>query len=395
MELMRNPQWPLARLCLLSAVITACTDSAPTGLVDVQLVDRPDANVAVSCTGSRVTKTVSCGEELPAGLGAGIIGGQNTYVKITTSNVSYDSGTQTFRFDATIQNLLNESIGTPAGGVVAPMGTMVFFTSGPTVTGGSGVITVGNADGTATFTGPSQPYFTYTGILGKDEVSPAKTWELSMPTSVTGFAFNLLIQTEVAPKLVINEMYVNPGGLISDANGEWVEIYNAGSLPVQMEGLVIADSAASGRRPYHLISGSLIVPAGGYVTLGNTTNTVNNGGAPVDYAYGSAIAFANSLDAFKISRVYGTDTLTIDRVQFASAAVSAQNGISRELKNPALDNVNMDGSNWADASVTAVFGPSGRGTPKAQNSSFTPFIFNEPTVPGNPGRPRTERQSGG
>ena len=392
---MRNIQRPLARLCALSAVVTACADSAPTGLVDARQVDPPSAAVAVSCTGSRVAKTVSCSENLPAGLSAGIIGGQNTYVKITTSNVSYDAGTQTFRFDATIQNLLNESIGTPAGGVVAPMGTMVFFTSGPTVTGGSGIISVGNADGTATFTGPSQPYFTYTGILAKDEVSSARTWELSMPTSVTGFTFNLLIQAEVAPKLVINEMYVNPGGLISDASGEWVELYNAGSLPVQMEGLVIADSAASGRRPFHLVSGSLIVPAGGYVTLGNTTNTTSNGGAPVDYAYGAAMAFANSLDAFKISRVYGTDTLTIDRVQFASAAISAQNGISRELKNPALDNSDMDGSNWADASVTSVFGPSGRGTPKAQNSTFTPYIFNAPKVPGDPGSPRAETKSGG
>jgi hypothetical protein len=349
----------------------------------------------VSCTGSRVAKTVSCGEELPAGLGAAIIGGQNTYVKVTTSNVSYDAGTQTFRFDATIQNLINESIGSVVEGVAAPAGTMVFFTSGPTVTGGSGIISVGNADGTATFTGPTQPYFTYTGILAKDEVSPAKTWELSMPTSVSNFAFNLLIQTEVAPKLVINEVLVNADNIITDANGEWLEVYNAGSLPVQMEGLVIADSAASGRRPYHLISNSLIVPAGGYVTLGNTTNTTINGGVPVDYAYGIAMNLANSLDAIKISRVWGDDTLTIDRTQYANAAVSAKDKISRELKNPALDNSNMDGSNWDDALVTAVYGPGGRGTPKAQNSSYTPFIFNEPKVPRDPGLPRTGRQTGG
>jgi hypothetical protein len=47
-------------------------------------------------------------------------------------------------------------------------------------------------------------------------------------------------------------------------------------------------------------------------------------------------------------------------------------GVSRELKNPALDNSNMDGSNWANALVTAVYGPGGRGTPKAQNSTYTP-----------------------
>jgi hypothetical protein len=79
---------------------------------------------------------------------------------------------------------------------------------------------------------------------------------------------------------------------------------------VNLQNLVIADSAASGRRPYHLIAASLVVPSGGYVVLGNTTNTTNNGGVPIDYAYGAALALANSLDAVKIARVYGTDTLT-------------------------------------------------------------------------------------
>jgi hypothetical protein len=92
---------------------------------------------------------------------------------------------------------------------------------------------------------------------------------------------------------------------------------------------------------------------------------------PIDYVH-TMSGFPNSLGAFKSSRVYRTDTLTVDRTQFASAAISAQNGVSRELKNPALDNSNMDGSNWGDAAVTSVYGPGGRGTPKAQNSVFTP-----------------------
>ena len=55
-----------------------------------------------------------------------------------------------------------------------------------------------------------------------------------------------------------------------------------------------------------------------------------------------------------------------------SASISPQNGISRELKNPALPNADIDGSNWSDASTTAVYGPGGRGTPGARNSGFTP-----------------------
>jgi hypothetical protein len=189
---------------------------------------------------------------------------------------------------------------------------------------------------------------------------------------VTSFNFRVLISTEVQYKLVINEVMANPSPTPSDGLQEWFELYNAGSLDVDLQNLVIADSAASGRRPYHLIASSVTIPPGGYAVLGASTNTVDNGGVPVDYAYGGALALANSLDAVKIARVVGTDTLTLDRTQYASAATSAQSGISRELKNPALDNSNMDGSNWASALVTAVYGPGGRGTPKAQNSTFTP-----------------------
>ncbi|HEX8432229.1 MAG TPA: hypothetical protein VF625_13155, partial [Longimicrobium sp.] len=148
-------------------------------------------------------------------------------------------------------------------------------------------------------------------------------------------------------------------------------------FPVQMQGMVIADSAgsATGRRqPYHRIAGSLLVQPGAYVVLGNTTNTTNNGGVPVDYAYGAALAFGNSAaDAIKIARVYVPgDTLTIDRAAYTSGTISGKDGITRELRNPALDNANIDGTNWADATATAVYGPGGRGTPKAQNSTFTP-----------------------
>ena len=366
----------LVACALAAAALAACTDQQPVAAVagdQPQAAPRNDAVQALDCTGSTRARTFSC---KPQGAGTGasavLIGGQNSNVKLTSSNVSYDSQSEIFQFDVTVQDLMNEAIGTPDGTVQDPDGIQVFFAQGPTVTDGSGVITVANADGTGTFTNTNQPYFAYHEILANNAISQAKTWQLSMPSTVNTFTFTLYIETDVQYLLVINEVLANPGGTILDANGEWFEVYNAGTRPVNMQNLVIADSAASGRRPYHLISSSLVVPAGGYVVLGNTTNTTNNGGVPVDYAYGAALQLANSLDAVKIARVYGTDTLTLDRTQYSSPGVSAQNGISRELKNPALDNSNMDGSNWADALVTAVYGPGGRGTPKAQNSTFTP-----------------------
>ena len=365
----------LLAIAVATAALAACADQqpvAPIATADPRVPQHADALQAFECTGT-TGGTLSCKSAGPNIGGSGVlIGGQNSNVKLTSSNVNYNSGTEIFSFDVTVQNLMNEAIGTPDGTVADPDGIQVFFAIGPIVTDGTGTITVANADGTGTFTNTNQPYFAYNTILATNATSSAKTWQLNVPATVGSFTFTVYVETDVQYKLVINEVLSNPGGTITDANGEWFEIYNAGTRPVNLQNLVIADSAASGRRPYHLISSSLVVPSGGYVVLGNTTNTTNNGGVTVDYAYGAALALANSLDAIKIARVYGTDTLTLDRTQYASASVSAQNGISRELTNPALDNSNMDGSNWADALVTAVYGPGGRGTPKAQNSTFVP-----------------------
>jgi hypothetical protein len=366
-----TPRYQLAVLMTVAAVgLAACIDDDPTA--PRFLATSKPLRTSVPCEATVATRTISC-STIPGGLSANIIGGQNVYLKVTTSNVSYDSGTSSFAFDLTLQNLLNEEIGTPGEGIPDPAGIKVFFHGGPTTTGGSGVISVSNPDGTASITAPDQPYFVYNEVLSKDEVSSSKRWELSIPSTVSSFSFNLLIEAEVAPRLVINEVMANPSTTeIPETDWEWFELYNAGSLPVELQNLVVADSAASGRRPFHLISSSVIIQPGAYAVLAGSTNTSANGGVTADYAFGSALSLANSLDAIKISRVFGTDTVTIDRIQYSNASVSAQSAISRELKNPALDNSNMDGSNWDNALVTAVYGLGGRGTPKAQNSTYTP-----------------------
>lgn len=288
---------------------------------------------------------------------------------LTESDVSVVGNV--LQFQMTVQNLLPETVGTPDGVIVDTAGVTVFVASAS-----AGFAAAANADGSKPLPGGSQarPFFRYPEMLAMNQVSAVKAYQLSFTPGTTEFDFQLHVVAEVQPLLVINEVMVNPNGpTIADTDLEWFEVYNAGRLPVQMQDMLIADSAASGRRPYHRIDSPLLVPPGGYVVLGNSTNPSANGGAPVDYAYGAALSIVNSLDAVKISRAYGAgDTLTLDRTQYASAAISAQSGVSRELKNPALDNSNMDGSNWADAHVTAVYGSGGRGTPKAQNSAYTP-----------------------
>ncbi len=255
--------WLGAALVLAAA---ACADRYPTApQVEHTLPAR--ALVRVECTATPALRTVACGA--PADADQTVYGGQGRYVRLTSSSIVVTdlpdpAAKDTFAFDVTVQNLLNEAIGTPDGVVLDTAGVQVFFANGITRTGGTGSIAVANADDVKTFASGSEPrpFFRYSGILVKDQVSGAKTWKLAYDQGVTSFTFGLLVAAEVQPLLVINEVLANPGGSITDASGEWVEVYNAGTLPVNMQNLLIADSATT-RRPYHVIASSLVVPSGG------------------------------------------------------------------------------------------------------------------------------------
>ncbi|MEO8621464.1 MAG: lamin tail domain-containing protein [bacterium] len=386
--MMKRPTVPQGFLftvaCTALLTLAACSERTLTA--PVQQSADPDGQsdamlVPFKCTGQVSTGSVSCqsGAEVGAdGVARDLIGGQNTFVKLTSSNVSYNGGTGIYQFDVTVQNLMNEAIGTPDGTTPDVNGIRVFFASGPTTTSGSGTITVANADGTATFTATNQPFFRYNNILVTNAVTPAHTWQLNVPNTVNTFSFVVLLSTEVQPLLVINEVMADPAGALIENTGEWFEIYNAGTRSVNVQNFVIADSAPglTTHRPYHQIASSLTIASGGYLVFGrsnDTTAATGTGGVVVDYNYGNALVLGNggtSGDAIKIARVYGIDTLQIDRVAYGVGG--ATDGFSRELLNPALDNSNMDGPNWANALIGAVYGAGGHGTPKAQNSTFTP-----------------------
>src|SRR5438132_10113897 len=134
-------------------------------------------------------QTLSCGN--PNTTTDLILGGQGMYVQLRSSNVSYNASTQIFRADVTVQNLTALNLGTPDGSTVT--GVKVFFYSGPTVTSGSGTVTVANPDGTGTFTGTNQPYFFYNQTLATGQVSAAKTWQWSVLSTVVTLNCQVLV----------------------------------------------------------------------------------------------------------------------------------------------------------------------------------------------------------
>ncbi|HEX8243299.1 MAG TPA: hypothetical protein VF541_07380, partial [Longimicrobium sp.] len=108
----------------------------------------------------------------------------------------YDLETQVLRSEVTLQNLAQQAMGTADGTTVA--GTRVFFASGPTVTAGTGTVTLANADGTGVFTASNQPYFLYAEILSPYQVSAPKTWRFNVPNTVNRFTFAVYVSAPMA-----------------------------------------------------------------------------------------------------------------------------------------------------------------------------------------------------
>ncbi|MFL5381504.1 MAG: hypothetical protein ACJ8GN_03190 [Longimicrobiaceae bacterium] len=152
----------------------------------------------LECAGNRAELSVRCSPVKPGETDARgiIVGNQGVYVQVTTSGVAYDGGTGQFTFNATVQNLIEQKMGTTDGTTLDPNGIRVFFHSGPVVTGGTGVVTV-VPDGFAAFTAAAQPYYQYNQVLANGITSGARGWKLVMPPTVTTFSFLLYVSTPV------------------------------------------------------------------------------------------------------------------------------------------------------------------------------------------------------
>ena len=159
--------------------------------------------------------------------------------------------------------------------------------------------------------------------------------------------------------VVIIEIMQNPSA-VSDANGEWFEIYNNTGSTIDINGWTIKDNGSNS----HVISngGSLNISAGSVLVLGRKNNTGTNGNYTCNYQYSSfllgndddeVILLDNSGDG--IDSVYydgGTDF-----PDPAGASMTLNVNTTTNLYK--LNNV---GSNWTTES-TSTYGDGDSGTP--------------------------------
>lgn len=224
---------PLGISLGIVGLLAACHDSSPSSPAATHLTPLQ----TLACVAQVHAKTVTCTVPTSAqnNLVSGktrndvIIGGQGTYVQLTSSNVNYDSGTGVFNFDVTVQNLIPQPMATPDGVSADPNGVEVFFSQGPTATAltdpsGSSSISIANADGTGTFTASNQPYFQYTGtllggdgILSQNETSSSKTWTFQVDPNVETFSFFLYVDAVVPHETGYVDITVPDSDMLSDS----------------------------------------------------------------------------------------------------------------------------------------------------------------------------------
>ena len=169
-------------------------------------------------------------------------------------------------------------------------------------------------------------------------------------------AYFSIIPFSAPSEVIITEIMQNPAS-VSDANGEWFEVYNSGSSNIDINGWIISDNGSDN----HLIDDEIIISSSQYFVFGRNADIASNGGVNVDYEY-SGFTLGNSDDEIVI---FSSDGVTeIDRVEYdGGQSWPDPTGASMTLSNLASDN-NI-GSNW-QTSETA-YGDGDLGTPGQSN----------------------------
>jgi hypothetical protein len=230
MQPSRSPRRALLRLAAAALPLLAACDErsgTPAAVPDPETPLPRSTVAALHCTASVANPGIACEDVALTGAGSGggprmtqhVLGGQGTYVRLTSASPAYNAGTQIFSFTVTVQDLATLALATADGTTRHANGVQVFFAAAPVATGsGSGTITIANETGQGAFTGANQDYFQYggqiggvdqpelgaDGILSTAEVSSAKSWELNVPNTVTTFSFTLYVSTETPPGAIVS-----------------------------------------------------------------------------------------------------------------------------------------------------------------------------------------------
>ncbi|MFN8490723.1 MAG: lamin tail domain-containing protein [Caldilineaceae bacterium] len=179
-------------------------------------------------------------------------------------------------------------------------------------------------------------------------------------------------------RVLITEVMADPKA-VSDANGEWFELYNPNAEAVNLRGWTIKDLG----NDQHPINAHLILQPGAFVVLGRNNDSATNGGVTVAYMY-TGVNLANTSDALLLIAPDGTE---VDRVVWGGASgLKVTAGASMERANLA------DPAVWTTAQTSWSGSAGDNGSPGAMTAmpvTVTPTTVTTatPTVQTTPGAP--------
>lgn len=169
-------------------------------------------------------------------------------------------------------------------------------------------------------------------------------------------ATTLQVDSLVPGQLVVSELMNDPTK-VSDAAGEWIELFNPFKQAIDLNGMVVeSQNGASIER--FTVNGAPVLGPGGFWVMGRNADSAANGGVSLDYAWGSAISLGNGTDFVRFLTPSGT---TLSEVSW----VSSSSGRSLELSQGTLPYLVQ--SNFVPGST--VYGLGDFGTPGMVNAA--------------------------
>lgn len=163
-------------------------------------------------------------------------------------------------------------------------------------------------------------------------------------------------------QVVVTEFLKDPT-FVGDTKGEWIELHNPTSVPVDVEGWSLSDHGSD----FDLLDNGglgIVVPPGGYVVIGRDADPAVNGGVAVDAV--ASFTLSNGADEIVLSKPNGT---VVDEIVYDDGVTWPDDaGRSVSLDPTRLDAVqNDDGASWCHGTTPISGSNPDTGTPGSAN----------------------------
>ncbi|MEZ4730669.1 MAG: lamin tail domain-containing protein [Caldilineaceae bacterium] len=203
----------------------------------------------------------------------------------------------------------------------------------------------------------STPTATPTPLPSPTPLPPAEPTPTATPSAIPPPA-------TLPPHLLLTEFLADPKA-VKDEDGEWLELFNADTVAVNLRGWTLADLDSD----RHTITLDVIIQPGQYLVLARNGDAALNGGLLVSYTY-QDLALANSADELLLLT---PDDVEVDRVIWGDGtglAVKAGASVQRTT---------LESNSTWEASQELWLGSAGdKGTP---GSAYVPPTVNPTATP--------------